>query len=439
MQALSVSQLNRQIKTLLEQDVGEVFVGGEVSNLAKPASGHLYFTMKDATAQIKCVFFRNRHLPAHKQLANGQQVCARGKLSLYEARGDYQLIVEQLTEDGLGDLHKLFELLKAKLQALGLFDAARKKPLPKYPNCIGIITSKSGAAIRDILATLQRRFPCANILVYASDVQGKGSELQLKNAIIKANADMRADVLILARGGGSLEDLWAFNDEKLAHTIAQSTIPIVSGVGHEVDFTIADFVADMRAATPTAAAEAVTPNILEISAYINILTDNMLSAMRGYLSTQALLLKHQLEKLSSPGQLIASHWQKVDYLELNLQNSIDKGLLVKQHNLQLLTARLHAQNPRLLLSQAKSHITQLEEKMSRLISEKMQTSEQRFKTLLSTLNAVSPLATLDRGYAIVMYDDRPVFNSNDVDVGDRVAIKLAKGHLTCEVLKDENN
>jgi exodeoxyribonuclease VII large subunit len=436
---LTVSQLNRQIKHLLEQDVGEVHVGGEVSNLSKPASGHLYFTMKDATAQIRCVFFRNRHLVVHKNLANGQLVCVRGKLSLYEARGDYQLIVEQLTEDGQGDLHRLFELLKAKLKSLGLFDEYHKKPLPKFPNCVGVITSASGAALRDILATLERRFPKAAVLVYPSDVQGKGAAPQLITAILRANIDMRADVLILARGGGSLEDLWSFNDEKLAHTIFESKIPIVSGVGHEVDFTIADFVADLRAATPTAAAEEVTPDRLELLAYFNLINDRMLNAMRSYVANKSLLLKHEMEKISSPGQLIATHWQKLDYLDMHLYRSINKSLLVKQHNLELVVARLHAKNPRLLVMKTRMQVNQLEDKLYQLIKEHIQDFKQHFKSLLATLHAVSPLATLDRGYAIVMCNNRSLFRSTDVAIGSKVDVKLAKGQLICEVLENEKN
>ncbi|MDP3562836.1 MAG: exodeoxyribonuclease VII large subunit [Legionellaceae bacterium] len=434
MQILSVTQLNRHIRTILEQDVGEVCVEGEISNLSKPASGHFYFTMKDASAQIRCVFFRNRHTPLHQQLQSGQQVVARGMLSLYEARGDYQLIVNELNESGLGDLHQLFESLKVKLAALGLFEQARKKPLPRFPLCIGIITSSSGAALRDILSTLARRFPHAQVVIYPSDVQGKLAAPQLVSAIERANNEKRCNVLILARGGGSLEDLWPFNDETLAYTIAGSIIPIVTGVGHETDFTIADFVADWRAATPTAAAEAITPDQLELIAYFQTVVIRLLSAVRRDIQHKTLLLTHQIQKITSPGQLIASYWQTLDYFERQMQRAMSQFLTAKQHRLHLMVTRLNAQNPQLLFVQAKAQINQLETQLGQVMNTYLQQCKRRFQQQLVTLHAVSPLATLDRGYAIVMHQNQLLFENTAVSVGDVIDIRLAKGNLTCEVL-----
>ena len=298
---LTVTQLNRHVRTYLEYEMGEVNVSGEISNLSKPVSGHVYFTLKDATAQVKCVYFRNRHNQASHGMQNGQQVIARGKLSLYEARGDYQLIVEQLDEAGQGDLYRQFELLKVKLAALGLFDAVRKKPLPRIPDCIGVISSATGAALQDILTTLGRRFPLIPVIVYPSDVQGKQAAPQLVKALQRANHEKRCDVIILARGGGSIEDLWAFNDECLAHAIASSRIPIVSGVGHETDFTIADFVADLRAATPTAAAESVVPDRLDLMARLQTIQGALISAIARFIKHKQLLLAHEVQKIASPG------------------------------------------------------------------------------------------------------------------------------------------
>jgi len=434
MQVLSVTQLNRHIRQILEQDVGEIRVEGEISNLSKPASGHFYFTMKDATAQVRCVFFKNRHTPLHTTFQNGLHVLARGKLSLYEARGDYQLIVEELTEAGQGDLHQLFEALKVKLAALGLFDVSRKKSLPRFPQCIGVITSASGAALRDILTTLGRRFPQALVVVYPSDVQGKLAAPQLTAAVQRANQEQRCDVLILARGGGSLEDLWAFNDELLAHAIAASQIPIVSGIGHETDFTIADFVADLRAATPTAAAEAVTPDQLELVAYFHAIAERLLLAMTRYIRHKSLLLQHEIQKMASPGRLIATHWQTVDYLDRHLQRSMRQSLTQKQHRLHLLTTRLSAQHPQLLLTQAKTRINHLENQLSQAMTYYINQQKQRFQSQLMTLHAVSPLATLDRGYAIVTHHQQLLFKNSDVKIGDVLDIRLAKGRLTCEVL-----
>ena len=352
---LTVTQLNRQVRSWLEHEMGAVNVEGEMSNLSKPASGHLYFTLKDAGAQLRCVYFRNRHTgPDDTRLQNGQQVLIRGTLSLYEARGDYQLIVEDIKEAGQGDLHQQFELLKTKLSALGLFDPARKKTLPLFPYVIGVVTSSSGAALRDILSTIERRFPIAHVMVFACEVQGKQAAPQLIQAINRANHDKRCDVIILARGGGSIEDLWAFNDEQLAYTIANSHIPIVSGVGHETDFTIADFVADLRAETPTAAAVAVTPNLLDLLALLQAIESRLITAINRYLQHQQLLLRHDIQKITSPRQLIGTHWQSLDYLRSHLEHALQTLLAEKQHAINLASSRLIAKHPAMLLQQATS-------------------------------------------------------------------------------------
>ncbi len=389
-QILTVTQLNRQVRSYLEYEVGEVCVAGEISNFSKPASGHFYFTLKDATAQVKCVYFRNRHTGVARGLDNGQQVIARGKLSLYEARGDYQLIVEQLDEAGQGDLYRQFELLKVKLAALGLFDAARKKPLPRIPQCIGVITSATGAAMHDILTTLERRFPLVPVLVYASDVQGKQAAPQLIQALVRANHEKRCDVLILARGGGSIEDLWAFNDEQLAHAIFNSAIPVVSGVGHETDFTIADFVADLRAATPTAAAESVVPNKMDLI-------------------------------------------QTLDYLERHLHRAMGQLLAKQQHQLQMTVMRLQGNHPGRLVQQALMRVSTLEVSLHKLMEMKIALLRQHFMQQLATLHAVSPLATLDRGNAIATCRNTVLLESEQVRPGDVIDVRLARGSLACEV------
>ncbi|PJD92719.1 MAG: exodeoxyribonuclease VII large subunit [Legionella sp.] len=386
----SVTQLNRHVKSWLEQGIGEITVQGEISNLTKPSSGHWYFTLKDSQAQIRCVFFRNRHTRLHLGMGNGHQVLARGCLSLYEARGDYQLIVEDLSEVGLGDLHQQFEALKQKLFASGLFDLSHKKALPRFPQTIGVITSPTGAAIRDILTTLARRYPFALVRIYPSDVQGKGAAAQLSSAIRQANQDQMCDVLILARGGGSLEDLWSFNDEALAYTIAQSVIPIVTGIGHEIDVTIADLVADVRAPTPTAAAEVASPVQDDMLQAIVTAEARLVRAMRRMVAHQTLLLKHQWTQLTSPRQMIAAYWQALDH---------------REHQLQHYMARLY------------------------------QSRSQRFHALMGRLNAVSPLATLERGYAVATYQKHLIKNAQEVIVGANIVVHLAKGQLMCEVLE----
>lgn len=435
MTILTVSQLNRHVRTYLEYEMGEVSVAGEISNLSKPASGHFYFTLKDAAAQVRCVYFRNRHAGAAGHGAqNGQQVVARGKLSLYEARGDYQLIVEQLDEAGQGDLYRQFELLKVKLTALGMFDAARKKSLPRIPDCIGVITSASGAALHDILTTLERRFPLIPVIVYPSDVQGKQAAPQLINALQRANHEARCDVLILARGGGSIEDLWAFNDEALAHAIAASLIPVVSGVGHETDFTIADFVADLRAATPTAAAEAVVPDWLDLMARLQSIQGLLTAAISRFIKHKHLLLNHEVQKIASPGRLINAHWQTLDYIEDNLHRMQGQLLLQKRQRLHVARIRLEARHPGVLLMHARTRVQGLELHLIQRMDVKLSQIRQHVRQQLVTLHAVSPLATLDRGYAIATIHQKILMDSQQVRAGDVIDVRLARGNLTCEVM-----
>lgn len=429
---LSVTQLNHQIRLLLEQQVGPICVQGELSNLSQPASGHLYFTLKDAGAQLRCVFFRNRHGP-NQSLQNGQQIIARGVLSVYEPRGDYQLMVSAVDDAGIGDLHQLFEALKLKLAGLGLFEPGRKKMLPRFPQCIGVVTSSSGAALRDILTTLGRRFPQALVLVYPSDVQGKAAAPQLIAALTRANQDARCDVIILARGGGSIEDLWAFNDETLAHTISASHIPIVTGIGHETDFTIADFVADWRAATPTAAAETVTPDYTEWVAYLQMMRDRLLILIKRILQHRRLLLQHRIQTLASPERLVANYCQKLDYLERHLLSTIQQSLLIKHQRCQVLLTQLAAKHPSARLTQVGMILARLETRCLQAMRAIFVCYQQRFQAQLTTLNAVSPLATLDRGYALVMHDQHLVMNSHDVAIGDVVRVRLAKSELVCAV------
>ncbi len=431
---LTVSQLNRNVRSYLEYEMGEVCVAGEISNLSKPASGHFYFTLKDAAAQVRCVYFRNRHAGAGAGVQNGQQVVARGKLSLYEARGDYQLIVEQLDDAGQGDLYRQFELLKTKLAALGLFETARKKQLPRIPDCIGVITSATGAALHDILTTLGRRFPLIPVIVYPSDVQGKQAAPQLIKALQRANHDQRCDVLILARGGGSIEDLWAFNDEHLAYAIANSKIPIVSGVGHETDFTIADFVADLRAATPTAAAESVVPDCLDLLARLHIIQTSLMSAISRFIKHKQLLLNHEVQKIASPGRLINTHWQTLDYLERHLYRAQGQLLAQKQHRLHMAIIRLNAQHPSGILQQTRMHVQSLTINLIQTMDMKITQCKQNFMQQLVTLHAVSPLATLERGYAIATYRKTVLVDSLQVNVGDVVDVRLARGGLVCEVI-----
>lgn len=431
---LTVSQLNRQIKSWLEYDIGHVRVEGEISNLSRPSSGHFYFTLKDTNAQLRCVYFKNRHgLGNHQNLSPGQLVIAEGKLSLYEARGDYQLIIEQLNEAGIGELLKQYEQLKSKLSALGLFESARKKVLPQYPQTIGIITSTSGAALQDILTTLARRYPIAHVVIYPCEVQGKSAHWQLIQAILTANEDASADVLILARGGGSIEDLWAFNNEQLAFVIADSKIPIVSGIGHETDVTIADFVADLRAATPTAAAEAVSPNQIELNTRLVAISARILNALMRIWRHKALLLTHQIEKISAPKKLIMTHWQTLDYLQNQLHKAQSQHIIQKKYQAHLLSVRLQAQNPTALVASSKIKTHQGQQRLTHAIRTTLRNTQQKLNQLMATLHAVSPLATLDRGYAIMTHHGRVVSDSAELNLNDNISIRLAKGSLEATV------
>jgi exodeoxyribonuclease VII large subunit len=429
----TVTQLNRQVKGFLENEIGPILVEGEVSNLSKPSSGHCYFTLKDQQAQIRCAFFKNRQSP-QEMLKEGQQVVVNGRLSLYEARGDYQLIVSQFKEAGLGALYQQFEALKNRLKQEGLFDEARKKVIPRMPRSIGLITSPTGAAIRDILSTLARRFPLAHVFVYPVEVQGNTAAGQMIQALKQANKEAKCEVLILARGGGSIEDLWAFNHEQLARQIANSTIPIVSGVGHETDFTIADFVADYRAATPTAAAEAVSVNAADLLQFVIQSRSRLQAALQQRLQYWQFLLKYCMDKLSSPQRAIAASAQKLDYLERQLLTQIASLQLQNNHQLNHIRARLEAKNPGIQLMQAQLQFKQLWQDLIKTMQAQLEQARLRLTAQLSTLHAVSPLATLDRGYAIASHAGKVLFSSEDVQPNDEIALRLAKGTLHCLVL-----
>lgn len=352
----TVHQLNQTARGLLEESFGLAWVKGELSGVLLHSSGHLYFTLKDARAQIKGVMFKGSNRKLSFTPANGQEVLVRGTVTIYEQGGAYQINVMHMEQGGLGQLQQAFEALKAKLLAEGLFDASRKKPLPAYPKHIGIITSQTGAALQDILSVLKRRYPIAPITIYPTQVQGKTAAKDIVKSIEFANKHNWADVIILARGGGSLEDLWCFNEEIVARAIAASELPIISGVGHEVDFTIADFVADVRAPTPSAAAETITPDSIAV---VN-------------------LFEHQIKRLTQAMS------RQLQHLALKV-DSLEKRLIPPQQRL------MHAHQ----------HCEHLIQRLNLLIMQRFQTAKNRFMQASVQLNTVSPLATLERGYAIV--------------------------------------
>jgi exodeoxyribonuclease VII large subunit len=342
---LTVSELNRLANQVLTQSFPLFWVSGEISNMTRAASGHWYFSLKDASAQVRCVMFKGRNSYVDWTPKEGDKIEARCTVTLYEARGDFQLTVEFLQRAGLGALFEAFEKLKNKLQAEGLFDASLKKPLPAHPKKIGIVTSPDAAALRDVLTTLKRRMPSIPIIIYPTPVQGKGTAQLIANAIMQANTRAECDVLIICRGGGSIEDLWQFNEEVVARAIAQCAIPTISGVGHETDFTICDFVADIRAATPTAAAELVTPSRMDLLNQCAQLSQQMSRNMTFLLQQRAQTLDYLARRLISPMQLIARQQVSLRQLHYQLNTHMQQALQNKRQHLLRLQQNLQHLNP----------------------------------------------------------------------------------------------
>lgn len=347
---MTVSELNRLARSVLEQSFPLFWVSGEISNLTRAASGHWYFSLKDVGAQVRCVMFKGRNSYLDWSPKEGDKVEARATVTLYEARGDFQLTVEFLQRAGLGALFEAFERLKLKLQAEGLFDVAFKKPLPAHPKRIGIVTSPDAAALRDVLTTLRRRMPSIPIIIYPTPVQGKGVARLIADAIDQASERAECDVLIICRGGGSIEDLWQFNEEIVARAIANCTIPTISGVGHETDFTICDFVADVRAATPTAAAELVTPSRDAILNNLSQLKQQLAKNLQYILSQRAQTLDYLARRLISPLQQIEQQKSQLAQMTYRLNSNINQHLQTKRHNLIRLSQNLHHLNPQAVLT-----------------------------------------------------------------------------------------
>ncbi|MBS0379802.1 MAG: exodeoxyribonuclease VII large subunit [Proteobacteria bacterium] len=431
----SVTRLTREVRALLDRSLGVVWVEGEISNFSQPASGHWYFSLKDRDAQLRCAMFRMKNMLVGFTPRSGTQVVVRGRISVYEARGEYQLIVEHLEEAGLGALKREFERLKARLQAEGLFALQRKRPLPVFPRRIGVVTSPTGAALRDILHILGRRFPAADVLIYPSPVQGAAAAPALTQAVTLASARVECDVLVLARGGGSLEDLWAFNDEQLARAIAACALPVVSGVGHEVDFTIADFVADVRAPTPSAAAELVVPDRQGVLGALERTLQRMSSGMRRELR----LLGARLEaterrlKLAHPGLRLTQQTQRLDDLSQRLAGAARARLHREASRLAGLGERLAHVSPRHVLQDYRRRTAELNARLDHAWKADMSRRSHRLELAQRALHTVSPLATLTRGFAIVTGPGGLVTDAAAVEVGSEITTQLAQGRLTARV------
>lgn len=440
--AISVSDLNRRARALLEDGLERVWVLGEISNLARPASGHLYFSLKDESAQIRCAWFVQRQrgpsIGARSGIKNGDRMLAFGRVSIYEARGDYQLIVEQLEPAGEGALRRQFEVLKKKLLAEGLFDAARKKALPALPRRIGVITSPSGAAVRDILSVLQRRFPAVPVIIYPSAVQGEAAAPELRAALGSAIRRAECDVLIISRGGGSLEDLWAFNDEALARAIAECPIPVISAVGHEVDFTICDFVADIRAPTPSGAAEMVVPDQAEWQRLLQSLATRNAGLMQRHLQDKSQridwLERHLMQ--CSPSVRLARQQDRLTSLRQLLAASLRHNLERPGRRLDKLSGRLLRRSPERDLERRISGLAALRQRMATSMLQSMKSTTHRLGVAERALRTVSPLATLDRGYAIVTdANGKVLLDSANTSRGAPIHARLSKGSVSAIVDK----
>ncbi|EKB12719.1 exodeoxyribonuclease VII large subunit [Aeromonas veronii] len=441
-QVFTVTRLNSAVRMILEQDLGLVWLTGELSNLAIPSSGHWYFSLKDLGAQVRCAMFKGNNRRVVFRPQDGMQVLVQARVSLYEPRGDYQLIIESMQPAGDGVLALRFEELKRRLGAEGLFDESRKRPLPREPRAVGLITSATGAALHDMLTVLKRRAPDLPVFIYPTQVQGSAAISQIVAAIAKANQRAEVDVLIVGRGGGSLEDLWCFNEEAVARAIAHSAIPVVSAVGHEVDVTISDFAADLRAPTPSAAAELVAPDNQARIQRLAHLKQRLLQAMSRQQTTARhdfILLQKRLDH-QDPKRRLEQQSQRLDELSTRLQQLLRQRLHQGERRLTNLELRLQGKSPERLLAAGKRRHQLAEERLYALIAKRQDLASHRLAMLTARLDGVSPLATLGRGYSITRTARGEVISRADqVNSGDQLITTLAQGSLQVrveEVIKD---
>lgn len=433
----SVSRLNREVRVLLERGLAVLWVQGELSNLSAPSSGHWYFSLKDRNSQLRCAMFRQRNTAVGFIPAAGQQVLARGRVTLYEPRGDCQFVVDHLEEAGVGALKREFERLKSKLAAEGLFASEHKRPLPRFPQRIGVITSPTGAAIRDILHILARRFPPASVLIYPTPVQGAAAIGSLVATLDLASARRECDVLIVARGGGSLEDLWCFNDERVARAIHACSIPVVSGIGHEIDFTIADFVADARAPTPSGAAELVVPDRNACLEALTRTLERLSACMRREL--RAVMSRFEGAglrlKLSHPGVRLNQQHQRLDDLEQRLTGAMRGALHSDRSRISEMFTRLLHESPAHAVREYRLRHEALATRLSHGMREWLSRAQHRFNMAARTLDTVSPLATLTRGFSVVRRaaDGTLLTDADAVAVGEDIEAQLAHGSLKARV------
>lgn len=440
-QIFTVTRLNSAVRMILEQDLGLVWLTGELSNLAMPSSGHWYFSLKDISAQVRCAMFKgnNRRVPFRPQ--DGMQVLVQARVSLYEPRGDYQLIIESMQPAGDGMLALRFEELKRRLGAEGLFDEGRKRPLPREPRAVGLITSATGAALHDMLTVLGRRAPDLPVFIYPTQVQGSAAIGQIVSAIALANRRAEVDVLIVGRGGGSLEDLWCFNEEAVARAIAHSTIPVVSAVGHEVDVTISDFAADLRAPTPSAAAELVAPDRSARAQRLVHLKQRLVQAIsrRQTAARHGFALLQKRLDHQDPKRRLEQQSQRLDELSGRLQHLLNLRLHQGERRLANLELRLQARSPEKLLAAGKRRHQLAQERLHTLMNKRQDLAAHRLAMLSARLDGISPLATLGRGYSITRTPSGEVISrAAQVSPGQQLVTTLAEGSLRVRVEEVHN-
>ncbi|MHA6494234.1 exodeoxyribonuclease VII large subunit [Pseudomonas borbori] len=436
-EVLSVSQLNNRARLLLEEVFGGIWVEGEISNLAKPASGHVYFTLKDSQAQVRCALFRQNAAKVRQALRDGLSVRVRGKVSLFEGRGDYQLIIDAVEPAGDGALRLAFEALKEKLSAEGLFSTERKIALPSHPKRIGIVSSPTGAVIRDIISVFRRRSPHVALTLIPTAVQGRDAAGQIVRALQLADRQ-GFDALILARGGGSLEDLWSFNEEIVARAVAACETPIVCAVGHETDVSISDFVADVRAPTPSAAAELLAPDSSDLALRLTSLRRRLVLRMHNHLERERMRLDGLSRRVRHPGERLRQQAQRLDDLEMRLQRAFERQLSTRRERLERLHTRLSGQHPERNLRLLRQRLDSLAERLPRAMREGLKTRRLQLQNHMQTLNVVSPLATLGRGYSILLDErNRAIRSAADTQPGQRLTARLGEGQL--EVRVEDNH
>ena len=427
----TVSRLNQEVQRLLETGFGTVWLQGELSNFSRPSSGHFYFSLKDSQAQIRCAMFKGRNRYVDFKPDSGDAVVVRGKLGLYAARGDFQLIVEHMEPAGAGKLQAAFETTKRELDALGWFASEDKIALPALPQTIGVITSPTGAALRDVLQVLKRRCRLARIIIYPTLTQGKAAAPDIAKALNLANARAEADVLLLVRGGGSIEDLWAFNEIQVAEAIRACTLPVVAGIGHEVDITISDLVSDLRAPTPSAAAELATPDTSTLQQKVDSARQNLVRSQSRRLQLLQSALEQQTARLylRHPENRLREQSQRVDELDQRLLRAMHNQMGQRSGHLQSTARSLAARSPGYRIHRLSDRIESLRARLQGAAAKQHTASRARFELLARTLHSVSPLAVLDRGFAIVSKDGKPVTDVENVKPGEEIKARLANGEI----------